>query len=318
MDLGRRRSMMTPRAQASSRRIPCSNSRISAGKSAPTLCGSVSGRKPSSDQLELFRAQQSVFRVARQRQLLTPLPHRRRRLRDVSPFLLADQTARGGIDSYRDGRLFAISSGWQGGFPFYAGAGNFAKGGSQGDEISVRQSNAALQFDATRTLTGVGQWSVGVGVDLQNARHQIRSLGVDSIANVPSAGAPDTATVPQRAVWSARSQTSGVFAQSELAMTRGITLKASLRNAWSSLVPDQSTSDYPSLSGSIGLLRAKSAAKNNSGPLSSAVVRGSWWRDANDVSPYSIQTMYAGRAPSGSVLPQGSGLCWPTRVLRRK
>lgn len=218
-------------------------------------------------------------------------------------------TARGGIDSYRDGRLFAISSGWMGGFPFYAGAGNFSKGGSEGDEISVRQGNAALQLDATRSLQGVGRWSVGVGTDLQNTRQQVRSLGVDSIANVPSAGAPDTATLPQRAAWSARSQTSGIFAQSELALTRGITVQASLRNAWSSIVPAQHTSGfYPSLSGSVDLLRAMSTAPSVGGLWSSAVVRGSWWRDANDVSPYSIETMYAGRAPSGSVSPQGSGL----------
>lgn len=218
-------------------------------------------------------------------------------------------TASGGIDLYRDGRLFSISSGWMGGFPYYAGAGNFSKGGSQGDEISVRQSNATLRLDATRSLNGAGQWSVGVGTDLQSTRQQLRSLGVDSIANVPSAGAPDTATLPQRAAWAARSQTSGVFAQSELALTRGINVKASLRNAWSSIVPAQHTSGfYPSLSGSIDLLRATSSARSAGGLWSSAVVRGSWWRDGNDVSPYSIETMYAGRAPSGSLSPRGTGL----------
>ena len=92
-------------------------------------------------------------------------------------------------------------------------------------------------------------------------------------------------------------------------MTRGVSVKVSLRNAWSSVAPEQRTSGfYPSLSGSIDLLRAKSARQTAGGLWSSAIVRGSWWRDANDVSPYSIQTMYAGRVPSGSIIPQGSGL----------
>ena len=35
---------------------------------------------------------------------------------------------------------FSIGSGWMGGFPFYAGAGDFSKGGSEGDEISSGRS----------------------------------------------------------------------------------------------------------------------------------------------------------------------------------
>lgn len=224
----------------------------------------------------------------------------------LAPWL--STTVRGGSDYYRDGRLFTISSGWMGGFPFYAGAGDFSKGGSEGDEISVRQGNAAARIDATRSLQNSGRWTVGVGADMQTTRQRIRSLGVDSIANVPSAGAPDTAKLPQLAAWTARSQTSAVFAQSELALTNGVNLQASLRNAWSSIVPAQHASGlYPSVSASADLARAL-AGERKSGWLSSAIVRGAWWKDANDASPYSIQTMYAGRTPTGIASPLGSGL----------
>lgn len=225
----------------------------------------------------------------------------------LAPWLT--MTARGGLDDYRDGRLFAVSSGWMGGFPFYAGAGNFSKGGSEGDEVSARQSNVSARLDATRSLQGTGRWSVGVGADMQTTRQHVRSLGVDSIANIPSAGAPDTASLPPPAAWAGRAQTSGVFATSELALTKGFNVQASVRNAWSSIAPSQSTSElYPSLTASVDLKRALSGDTSTKSLVSSAAVRASWWKDGNDMSPYAIGSMYAGRTPTGSLSPLGSGL----------
>jgi TonB-dependent SusC/RagA subfamily outer membrane receptor len=218
-------------------------------------------------------------------------------------------TARGGVDNERDGRLFTVPTGWMGGFPFFSGAGDFSRGGSEGDEISVKQNSAGFRLDNKATLAGGTRWTLGAGVDLQTNEQTIRSAGVDSAANVPSAGAPATATVPQPVMWSATSSTKAVFGETGFAFANGASIQGSVRNAWVSLVPDQTASVIlPALRASFNFLHDASATL---GAVTSAVVRGSWWMDTPESTPYVVETMYAGRPTSGAVAPVGAASLRP-------
>ena len=229
----------------------------------------------------------------------------------LTPSLSA--TARSGFDNYRDGRLFTVPSGWMGGFPFFTGSGNFSRGGSEGDEISVQQSSAAFRLDNKRTLAGGTRWTLGAGVDVQSTNERIHTAGVDSVANVPSAGAPDTGRVPQPVTWSAKSSVNSIVGETGFAFTNGASLQASVRNAWITMVPSQSaTVILPSVRGAFDFARGNAATGS---AISSAIVRGSWWMDAPVSTPYSLETVYAGRPASGMVAPVGGGFLLPSSSL---
>jgi TonB-dependent SusC/RagA subfamily outer membrane receptor len=224
----------------------------------------------------------------------------------LTPWL--DATARGGVDYVHDGRLFAIGTGWQGGFPFYAGAGNFSKGGSEGDLIFSQENTASLRFDARRTIDPGSVMTVSVGTDFANSTQRVQSLGVDSIVNVPSAGAPVTATLPPVQSWSGRSTSNSLFAETGMSFKNGASFAVTLRDEWTSMFAGQSSSSlYPTLRGALDLLRA--FADSGSPHLAtSAVVHAGWWRSSANLTAYDIGTMYSGRPTTGSVAPAGVSL----------
>jgi hypothetical protein len=134
----------------------------------------------------------------------------------------------------------------------------------------------------------------------------VQSLGVDSVMNVPSAGAPDTAKLPGVATWSGDSRTTGVFGESSVRFSNSGVLAGSLRAASAGVVTGHSTSSiFPAIHGSVDLVQSTGAFKDTH-VLSSAVVRAGWSRDAADLSPYAVETMYAGRALSGAIAPFGA------------
>jgi hypothetical protein len=200
-----------------------------------------------------------------------------------------------------------------GGFPFFAGAGDFSRGGSQIDAISVQQSSAGVRLDNKRTLSNGTRWTIGGGLDLQSNSQRVGSAGVDSAVNVPAAGASAGATIPLPTNWSANSSTNSIVGETGFAFTNGASLQASLRNAWISMVPSQSsTVILPAIRGAFDLSRGALATNN---AVSSAVVRAAWWMDAPQSTPYAVETMYAGRTASGAVGPIGNGLLLPAASL---
>src|SRR5262249_24654698 len=84
----------------------------------------------------------------------------------LTPSLSA--TGRGGVDSYTDDRQFIVPTGWMGGFPFFAGTGDFSRGGTQVDAISVQQGSAGVRLDGKRTLSNGTRWTIGGGLDVQS------------------------------------------------------------------------------------------------------------------------------------------------------
>jgi hypothetical protein len=222
----------------------------------------------------------------------------------MKPWLTA--TARGGVEDIRDGRLFSIGSGWMGGFPSYTGAGDFSKGGSEGNEVFVRQTTASVRFDATPAARGSKRLAWSVGADLQNGSERARSLGIDSILHLPSAGAPATARRPDVSTWSGESRNMAVYGELGGALAPGVDGAVALRNAWTSVVSGQSGSNlFPSVRASVDLVRAMSSLKTNA-LFSAVTLRGAWWRDGGDITPYTLGTMFAGRALSGNIAPVGT------------
>lgn len=216
-------------------------------------------------------------------------------------------TASGGVDYSNESRRLTIASGWMGGFPFYAGTGSFTKGGFQRDEAAERRSNAMLRFDASRGAAQ-SRWDFAGGVDFSATHQRARSAGVDSIANVPSAGAPDTATIPKAATWSAGSHSTSLFGTAGWSSAAGINVTSALRGtSWSLVEGHQSTAIYPSVSANLDLRRMMSALKGATG-VRSASLSASVWREGNDVTPFDIATAYAGRTANGSLAPVGSAL----------
>lgn len=213
-------------------------------------------------------------------------------------------TASGGVDDSRETRRFTIASGWVGGFPFYAGTGSFTKGGFQADEAAERRSNAMLRFDALRG-GGENRWEFAAGLDYTGAHQSARSAGVDSIANVPSAGAPDTATIPKASTWSAGSHSASVFGSAGWSSSAGVNVTSAVRGTeWSLVEGHQSTAVYPSVSTTLDLRRLMSSLRDAKA-LRGASLNASIWREGNDVTPFDIASAYARRAPSGSLAPVG-------------
>ncbi|HEY7396391.1 MAG TPA: TonB-dependent receptor, partial [Gemmatimonadaceae bacterium] len=213
-------------------------------------------------------------------------------------------SARGGVDYFREHRLFSIAPGWIGGYPSYTGPGDFSRGGSEGNEIFATQTTTSTRLDAVRTIAGM-KWNFAVGADVVGSRERIRTAGVDSILHVPSAGAPDTARVPPALLWTGHARETSALGEAGVTLSNGANVRVGLRNEWTSDVPGQHASSLlPSVSAAIDLVRAVPSMRDCC-YLSAATLRGSLWRDAGDLSPYVAQTMYAGGSAGGSVAPAG-------------
>lgn len=212
-------------------------------------------------------------------------------------------TARGGTDAERDGRLFRIPTGWMGGFPFYAGAGVFSRGGSEGDMITARSSNAEARVDARRTLSGGTRWTMGAGADIRSTSQSIHTAGVDSAAS--GTAAPVN--------WSGSSSATSLFGETGFAFSNGASIQAALRDQMGALLGGQSQSVIlPSVRGSLDLTHvAPSIASSRI--FSSATLTGAWWMDAPAVSPYAVQTMYAGSV-NGSIAPTAGASAFPSSL----
>ena len=122
-------------------------------------------------------------------------------------------------------------------FRFSRAPGDFSRGGSEGDEISVKQSSAAFRLTTSHVAR---RYPVDAGRRGRCSieRPAIRSAGVDSAANVPSAGAPDTArrAAAGDVVWQRRARTRS-SAKPVLRSRMVRRSRRAVRNAWVSMAP---------------------------------------------------------------------------------
>ncbi|HTR78701.1 MAG TPA: hypothetical protein VMH39_11345, partial [Gemmatimonadaceae bacterium] len=227
----------------------------------------------------------------------------------LNPWLSA--TAADGTDYYTQSRFFSVASAWVGGFPFYAAPGDFSKGGFEDDEVGQQVTTSGVHFDAVRGLGDGPQLKLTLGGDARIEKTQIRSAGVDSVVDVPSVGAPAGALTPNPTRWLAHAQTNAAYGTAALGNARG-DITASLRSEWASVLPGQHVSTlYPAFSGAWDLGVPSAAAASNSAPSGAprpvaATLRAEWSRSGDDLSPYSVETIYGGAAPTGSIAPSAA------------
>jgi hypothetical protein len=147
------------------------------------------------------------------------------------------------------------------------------------------------------------QWMIGAGVDLERAHDRTRSAGVDSVVNVPSAGAPSGSSIPPAVDWTGDSKTTGLFGETTLSFANAGSLRVSVRDEASSILASQSaTTVYPSISGTFNLLHALPALAD-SHTLNAATAHAGLTRSGSELTPYAVQTLYSGRLLSGAVTP---------------
>jgi TonB-dependent SusC/RagA subfamily outer membrane receptor len=220
-------------------------------------------------------------------------------------------TALAGSDYYRDDRRFTIASGWMGGFPFYASDGLFTQGGFQSDNVAAQRSNGLLRLEKTRTA-GDTRWTFFGGGDLATIHQRVRTVGIDSVQNVPPAGdTTSTLEAPAPASWTGHGKTLGVAAGATVASGTRATLAATLRHEWVTVAGDhQAGQTYPSVQGSLDVAQFAPALRFG-GLVDQLNLKAGWSRSGTDATPYAVQTMYAGQALSGGAVPVGAGLVRP-------
>jgi TonB-dependent SusC/RagA subfamily outer membrane receptor len=193
-------------------------------------------------------------------------------------------TVRGGADHSNASRDFDIDSTWMGGFPYYAGRGDFSKGGFQHQTITASETGGEAFVTGNPTISG-GVLTVSGG-----ASHRTNSFDFATTASdlaVRSTTAPSTS-----AKVTADGNTNAVYANAALTIADYASLGASVRGEWYSVLSSGNNSAlYPSLTGSIDLARAGGV---RSGSLSTAVVHAGWGRSGGEISPLLLRNIFTG------------------------
>ena len=191
-------------------------------------------------------------------------------------------SVRGGTDHSSERRSFTIAPGWMGGFPYFAGRGDFSTGGFQGDEISSSQTDGELLFRATPGSRGpvALAFTGGVGRRTDDIGTNVR--GADKLV--------DTTTPPQLRS-NGSSSTSILFGGAEARVRDFAALAVSARSESSSLssVPSVSTL-YPSVVATVDLARADSA-RPDGGVLQILALHGGWSRSGNEGTAALLQRL---------------------------
>ncbi|MDB4916694.1 MAG: TonB-dependent outer membrane protein SusC/RagA [Gemmatimonadetes bacterium] len=189
-------------------------------------------------------------------------------------------TARAGTDHLSETRNLTVASGWMGGFPYYAGRGDFSSGGFEQDDISSSQTTVDLTLRAAPASTGPLSTVFSGGVGRRSDALDITYLGADKLVDT---------TTPQPVLSTASSATNVVFGGFESRIRDYTTLNVGARAEFATLPSGNSTSTlYPSVHGSIDLTRMD-AENKGTGKVGSFIVRGGWSRSGNDVTAATLQ-----------------------------
>ena len=187
----------------------------------------------------------------------------------VTSWLMAN--ARLGVDRRGDARHFTVAPGWMGGFPFYAGRGNFSTGGFQDEEIDVTRSNAELSLRATPSSTSSGTrfaFSAGAG------RH---ASALDGTVTASDAATATPTTRGQQSETRSNVLRGGV----EVMVRDVASLGLSARRESATLFANSTSEVYPALLASVDLARAGVSLPG----VGALRLRAGWSRSGNEVSP---------------------------------
>lgn len=209
----------------------------------------------------------------------------------------ASATLVAGSDHYGEDRNFDIAPGWMGGFPFYAGRGDFSNGGFQ------RQKMTGLSTDAELSVSGdVGgsgsspTASTGVITLSGGIAHRGTSLHIASSGSDQRAADSAGATTPTASI-TADNSANSVFASANWLVNPYTSLSATLRNEWYSILSSGHDSQlYPAVVGSFDVARAAGLK----GSMNVARLRAGWSRSGGEVTGLLLRNVFGG-TPSAPI-----------------
>lgn len=212
----------------------------------------------------------------------------------------ASATMRAGADHYSESRDFDVAAGWMGGFPFYAGRGNFSNGGFQRQSLNASATDIELSVagDVGGSAPGAASPSNGVftvsgGIGRHGTSFRVTSSGSDQGTATPAGRISTDYT------------TNSLFATANWAVNSYSSLAASARGEWYSILSSGHNSQlYPSLTGSIDLARAAGLT----GSLNMARVHGGWSRAGGEVAGLVLWNVFAGSSTPTSTVTASQSL----------
>jgi hypothetical protein len=189
-------------------------------------------------------------------------------------------TLRAGADHYTDSRHFTIASGWMGGFPYFAGRGDFSTGGREDDEITATQTNVELWLRGTPAGTGTSAFAFTLGAGRRGNDLNTAASGTDRVPNT---------TPPAAQSSQVDAHTTFVVGGMDATLLDYVTLALSARQESSSLLSGSASRVYPSVLASVDLARANPSL--GGGRLDALTVRGGWSRSGIDALPALVQQL---------------------------
>jgi hypothetical protein len=200
-----------------------------------------------------------------------------------------------GTDHTSESRSFTVTPGWMGGFPYFAGRGDFSTGGFQTDDITANQTDGEVMLRAAPRTSGPLAMAFTVGAGRRSDDIQTNVRGADKLI--------DTTTPPQ-IQWNGSSNTNILFGGVEGRLRDVVSLGVFARSESSSLLSAPSVSTiYPSVVASIDLARRDSAAAPT-GALQTFVLHGGWSRSGNAGTSALLQRVGVTSATSATTLAQ--------------
>ena len=203
-------------------------------------------------------------------------------------------TLRAGADHYTDSRHLTVGSGWMGGFPYFAGRGDFSTGGREDDEITATQTNVEAWLRGAPSSMAASGLAFTLGAGRRGNDLHTTASGTDRVSNPtpPAAQSTDLA-----------SHTTFVAGGVDATLLDYVTLALSARQESSSLFDASASQLYPSVLASVDLVRANPSL--GGGRLDALTLRGGWSRSGNDALPALVQQLGlsgVAAAPSGAAL----------------
>ncbi|HTI65159.1 MAG TPA: TonB-dependent receptor plug domain-containing protein [Gemmatimonadaceae bacterium] len=201
----------------------------------------------------------------------------------------ASATIRAGTDRYDEDRNFDIAPSWMGGFPFYAGRGDFSNGGFQRQTLTGSSTDAELSVagdvGGTSPSASTGVVTLSGGIGRRSTSVHVASSGSDQAA-ADSAGAP---TPPARI--KADNSANSLFASANWAVNPYTSVAATVRNEWYSILSSgHDTQLYPAVTGTFDLARAAGLK----GSMNVARLRAGWARSGGEVNGLLLWNVFAG------------------------
>jgi hypothetical protein len=202
-------------------------------------------------------------------------------------------TARVGVDHYTEARHFTVATGWMGGFPDFAGRGDFSSGGFQDEDITATRTNADLLLRIAPQTVGEASFAATIGAGRRSSSLSTNATASDNPANAAARISSD---------WSGDSHTIHVLGGVEAALRDYATLAVAARQESSSLLGGSTSQLYPSVFATIDLARANPSMRTSG--LDALALRGGWARSGNEATPALLQRLGITAATPTTVLAQ--------------